>query len=271
MRLFSLFAAAALLPAVALAGGDHENHMQEVDPIEEGDLSVHFSDQHCQNEFAMVKAEFRNDSSDYLVVRKEAAVFEIAGDEMQPYDGKKKKPLIVKPRSSKKHTYKVKADDGLHVEGWTLQLTGIYTASESGDPLSAPEFQLPASVNTFDAGPYDCKLGLKQETKETVAQFSCKYNGDSIGFIDPAEMGIKIEGGQEFANVDRKASKKMLLPGDSHKFKGVWKIEYKTTDMQFAVMHIQWRDTFSESALEELDLGEVEFELDEEKTAEKND
>jgi hypothetical protein len=32
-----------------------------------------------------------------------------------------------------------------------------------------------------------------------------------------------------------------------------------------------WRDTFSESALEEVDLGSVDFELDEAKTAEKND
>ncbi|MCP4868222.1 MAG: hypothetical protein GY898_05840 [Proteobacteria bacterium] len=268
MRLF-VFAALTLLPTLAFAGGDHENHMQEV---EEGDFRIDFSDQHCQEEFVMVKASIRNDGSDYLIVRKEEAVFEVADKKVQPYDGEKKKPRIIKLRSKKNHTYKVKADSGYHVDEFTLQLGGYYTAAAEGEPLEAPDFQLPASRNDFKAGPFSCKLtGLKQETKETAASFSCTYNGESVGFIDSALLGVRIEGGQEFANDDRKASKKLMEPGSKHSFKAVFHIEYKITDMQFATMNIVWRDTFSESKLEEVDMGEVDFELDEAKTAEKND
>jgi len=267
-----LFVAALfLVPSLAQAG-DHENHMQEVDPIEEGDYRIDFSDVHCQEEFALAKAAIANNTSDYLIVRRESAVFDIAGKEVQPNDGKAKKPLIIKPRSTKKHTYKVKADGGYHVDEFSIQLDGFYSAAAVGEPIKAPDFTLPATNNNFDAGPFSCNLkGLKQETKETVAQFSCTYNGEAIGFIDPTQLGVRIESGQEFANVDRKAASKLLEPGDKHTFKAVFTIEYKIVDMQFATMFVVWRDTFSESALEEVDMGEVAFELDEAKTAEKND
>lgn len=269
---FVVLAALTLLPSLAVAGGDHENHFKDVDPIEEGDFRIDFSDQHCQEEFVMVKASIRNDGGDYLIVRKEEATFEVAGKKVQMYDGEKKKPLIIKPRSKKSHTYKVKADGGYHVDEFNLQLGGYYTASAQGEALEAPDFQLPASRNDFKAGPFSCKLtGLKQETKETAATFSCTYNGESIGFIDSTLLGVRIEGGQEFANDDRKAAKQLMEPGSKHSFKAVFHIEYKITDMQFATMHVVWRDTFSESALDEVDMGEVDFELDEAKTAEKND
>jgi len=63
----------------------------------------------------------------------------------------------------------------------------------------------------------------------------------------------------------------MLQPGDKHTFNAFFTVEPRFADMQFAQMVIQWGDTFSESTIEEVDMGTVDFEFDEEKTAEKNE
>lgn len=290
--LLALFALALVLPATASAKKkteeelaqealeEHKNHMQEVEPVEEGDIKVELHDVHDGWDFAMVRVRVENDGSDYVIFRKEEAVFHVAGQELQQYDGKEKKPVIIEPHGKAKHTWKVKGEEGeMPVEEFSIDLKGFYSASSDGTVVKADDFDLEAD-NKFSAGPFDCKMkGLKKETKETQATFDCTYEGKSIGFVDSAELRVNVipEAKKEdrtpktYANGARNTDKQMLQPGDKHSFKAFFTVEFRFADMQFAQMVIQWGDTFSESSIEEVDMGTVEFELDEDKTAEKNE
>lgn len=270
----------ALPSAVALAGKEpdpeeHENHMKQVDPLEVGDLHVDIEGVHCQEGFAFAKAVVRNDGSDYVLIREEEIVFDVGGRKVAMFDGEKRKPVIVEPHGKSTRTLKVKGDGGFHVESFDLDLSGFYLAPSVGQTQSAPDFQLPASKNNFDAGPFRCSLQkLKQETDQTIANFECSYEGDSVAFIDPTRLAVRYpskQGTEEtVANVDRKAARKMIQPGGKMLFNAVFEIPPRFADMQFTTMNIVWADTFTESPLTPIDLGTVGFELDEAKTAEQN-
>jgi hypothetical protein len=286
----ALFAFALIVPATASAkkkteeelareaAEEHKNHMQETDPVEEGDVEATLRDVHNGVDFAMVRVTVKNDGSDYVIFRKEEAVFHVAGQDLQQYDGKEKKPVIIEPRGKTKHTWKVKGEE-MHVDEFSIDLKGFYLASADGVTHAAPDFDLEAD-NKFDAGPFDCRLkGLKKETKETQAGFDCTYEGKSIGFIDPSALRVTVtpEAKKEdrtpktYANGARVAEPKMLQPGDKYSFKAFFTVEFRFADMQFSQMVIQWGDTFTESPIEEVDMGTVEFEIDEAKTREKNE
>ena len=63
----------------------------------------------------------------------------------------------------------------------------------------------------------------------------------------------------------------LLKPGDKARFAGYFHIEYRTTDMQHSVLQVVWRNTFTESKIEPLDVEEVEFEFDAALTREKTE
>ena len=211
--------------------------------------------------------------SESVGLLRRAAIRRVGGTTYQPYDGKEKKPVLIDPRKSKSVTLKVKnKDGGMHVDELVLRPKGFAKAASFGETVEAPEFDLPASVNDFQAGPFRCRLlGVSQETKETLAQFECRYTGKSVGWIDAASLGATIPSGQMYANDAKKLKRIMLKPGDTAKFPAAWHIEPRIADMQFTNMKIQWRATFQESALEEVEFEEVEYTLDEALTAEKND
>jgi len=263
-----------LLAPPALAGSDdedHENHYKDLDPVENDDFRLDISDAHSQADFVLFRAKLSNKTGNFLVLSKTDASFDVAGRKLQPGDGADKRPIIVEPHGKASHTFKVKGDGDMHVDALTVDLAGISRVAADASPVDAPDFQLPAARNDFRAGPFKCKLdGVKQETKQTVAKFTCAYEGKGVGFVDAPVLGARLQGGQEFANVNRKAERKLLLPGDEVKFDAVFEITAKIVDMQFATFHIVWRETFSESKLEALPAPRLAFELDPAKTAEKN-
>lgn len=257
---------------------DHKNHMQEIDPVEVGDVEAVLHDVHDGVDFAMVRVNVKNDGSDYVILRKEEAVFHIAGQDLQQYDGKEKKPIIIEPHGKAKHTWKVKGE-GLHVEEFSIDLDGFYLASAEGEAHEAKDFDLEAD-NNFEAGPFECRQKkLKKETKETAAAFECSYEGKSLGFVDSSALRVNVipeakktdRTPKTYANGDRGAGKKMLQPGEKITFKAFFTVEPRFADMQFAQMIIMWGDTFTESSIETIDMGTVEFEIDEARTAEKNE
>jgi len=250
----------------------HENHYEDIAPLELDDIRIAIFKQHSQMEFALFKAKFENETSDFLVIRKEAPVFIFDFGNHQPFDGDRKKPIIIKPEGKASHTYKVTGGADFHVAEFSVEMKGFMRAPLDGKPHQAPDFQLPAAANNFDAGPFACKLlGVKQETKETVAKFECKYKGKEIGFVDSSRLSFAIENGQKFANQDRKAGPRLMFPGDSIKFNAVAKIPAKVVDMQFATLQVVWGESFIESKLVPIEVPTLEFELDAAKTAEAND
>lgn len=272
-----------LLAFVLLAGSalakeqdpeKHENWFEAVDPLESNDIKITLRGVHAQMQFVQIKAKIENEGDQYVFVQKEKSAFVLPEGNELAHGGKESKPLLIAPGKSVSHTWKIKAGDGqnFHVDSFTFAPGGFQVASTQGDSFPAEDFQLPAAKNAFQAGDFHCKLdGVSQETKETKAVFSCTWKGDGAGFVDPSMLSVRIPSGDLFANVDRKAKKQMVEPGDTVKFNAVAKIPRKTVDMQFAKLFVVWNETFSSAPFQVVQFDAIDFELDPQKTAEAND
>lgn len=254
---------------------DHENHFETPDEVEVDDITISFSDQHAQMAFILVKGKIKNDADQFLFVEPRASQWIVDG-KAEDAENSKPKAVLIEPYKSKTVTWKIKGDidEGAdyHVEECQLALKGFATAPNEGQTIDGGQFQIPPSKNKFKAGPFDCNLdSLKNDTHFTKAVFSCKYKGEAVGFIDAGNAGWRIPSGQEFANEERKTVKKMMEPGDKHKFTVSSDIDSGIFDMEEdGTWHLIWNDTFSEAKKTEVKMPTVEFELDEEKTEEKN-
>jgi hypothetical protein len=278
MRLFAcLLSASLLLPLAAIAGDkeeDHENWMQQVDEVEVDDLAIRLSGAHAQETFVLVKMKATNNSDDYFLFQPSDSVFEGDFGSKQLNDGKPKKKKLVKPRGSVSQTFKVKGDGGMHVDGFTLNLDGFSRVPADGKALKADPFVFPVARNKFEAGPFKCSLtDSKLTTDVSSMKFQCTYKGEGIGWIDPPEMGIEMQDGGKYANSDKKAKRQLVEPGASAKFTAVFKLAHRKgdADIQFDKFLLHFFDTFSESMPTDIDAEEIEFELDEALTAEKNE
>lgn len=279
---FLALAAAVLLPTAAFAKKskevdpeDHENHFGDVDDVEVDDITIKFEDQHAQMEFILVKGAVKNDADRYVFVEPRESKWIIDG---KPEDAAASKPkqVVIEPYKKKTITWKIKGDidEGAdyHVKECGLQIEGFSTASAEGEPVKADDFQLPPSKNKFKAGDFDCKAdSVKNDTHLTKAAFTCTYKGEDVGFVDSSMAGWRIPSGQEFANEDRKAKKQMLTPGDKAKFTVTADIDSGIFDMEEdGVWHLIWNDTFSVSKKVPVKMPTVDFELDKDKTEDKN-
>ena len=112
---------------------------------------------------------------------------------------------------------------------------------------------------------------IKQETKETWARFEVKYDGDDYGIVDPSRISVRIEGGQQFANDNRKSKTILLEKGDKKTIGAIFHIPAKVVDMQFATLMVQWGEAMMETKAEPFEIDEsVIFEIDDALTTEKN-
>lgn len=252
----------------------HENHFKSISPPTSDVLSMALVSAHAQSAFVMIDAKITNTTGDRLLLFKknEASLVLPQGAMPVKSGGLFSGPMVIPPNDTRSHTFRVEADTGLHVDRVTLQPKGFYVGSNTGTPVKAPEFQLPASVNDFSTGPFTCKLNnVKQETKETAAAFACTYNGKGIGLVEPKKIGVREPGGKEFANAARKVPRDVLLPGDTSKFTVVFEVPASVADMQFATLQVLWRDALAESTLAPVPLADWAFELDTAKTAKANE
>ncbi len=252
----------------------HENHFKAVNTPTSDVVSFALVSAHAQAEFALVDTKITNTTSDRLILLKknEASLVLPQGAMPVKSGGLFGGPMVIPPNDTRSHTFKVEAESGLHVDTITLQPKGFYVGSNTGTPVKAPDFALPASVNDFTAGPFACKLNnVKQETKETAAVFACTYNGTGVGIVEPKRIGVREPGGKEFANAARKVPRDVLLPGDTAKFTLIFEIPANVADMQFATLQVLWRDALAESTIKPVALEPWTFEIDAAKTAAEND
>ncbi|MDP2312077.1 MAG: hypothetical protein Q8P41_04170 [Pseudomonadota bacterium] len=251
----------------------HENHFKSAGPPTGDVVSFALVNAHAQSEFVLIDTKITNTTGDQLLLLKknEAVLVLPQGPMPVKSGGLFGGPMLIPPNDTRSHTWKVDGESGFHVESVTLQPKGFYVGSNTGTPLRAPEFQLPASVNDFTTGPFSCKLNdVKQETKTTAAAFACTYNGKGVGIVEPKKIGVREPGGKEFANAARKVPRDVLLPGDVSKFTVVFEIPASVVDMQFATLQVLFRDALAESILTPVALADWKFELDAAKTAEVN-
>jgi hypothetical protein len=277
----ALVATSLLAASPASAGDDPRNYFALPDAIELDGVRIEFREVWAEEGYVKVKAKITNETADYIFFHKHEATFDGDFGTLQAHDGKKKKPVIIHPKKSKNHTWKIDGESGFLVKDFEMKMGGFYKVGSDGAVVEAGEFTLPASRNDFEAGPFRCKLAKQvyQATKETKAEFECSYNGEAIGWIDSKSLAMRLDQaseksksdseGKEFANDDKKLKKTMLKPGDKGSFAAVFHIEKRVSDMQFSTLQILWRNTFAESKIEPLDVEDVEFELDASLTAEK--
>jgi hypothetical protein len=215
------------------------------------------------------KLKITNLTGDYIIFKPEESKFIINGKEMAP----KEKWLIIKPNESDFRVINMKGAGYNEVKSYSFVVGGLYLASTKGTVVEAPNFDLPASKNEFEAGSFKTTMSnIYKESDRTEVKFKSAYNGSKIGFIQPAKVSVKMPDGKEYANAKSKADAIMLTKGQDDSFSLRWdRMEGgKTMDMQKVTMTIIWHDAYSESELKALNAEKIDMEFDQANTELKN-
>ena len=241
-------------------------YYKAINPVLTDDIKIEISDNLCQGDYCKFKMKITNNTKDYIVLKTEELEFALAHSTYNPGA----KNIVIDPYKSVSRTIKVDGDNRFQVDSLTLNLKGFYKVSVDGAVAKMENFILPATKNNFEAGNFKCKVNgeIVKVTKITEVPCVCSYSGTEVAIIDPSKVVIKIESGQEFATTNRGAkisianNDNIVFPGENKKVKAAFKIPGKITDMQFANMEIDWKDTFIESTLEPITLPKLDFIID---------
>ena len=218
--------------------------------------------------FAKFKFTIKNGSKDFVLYKRNESIFKVAGKEYKP---ESKKTVLVYPKKRKSKTVKVVGCEEFLVDNYKFIPKGMYSFKKEGTVVKAPDFHMPATKNSFEAGNFEVNMiASEQKTKITQIRFECTYTGDKIGVVIPSNAVLKPEGGREWANVKSRKKIKILQPGESTKFTIAYKIPGKVVDMQFAQMDVLWKKTFAEAELKPINFKEIELVIDKQKTKKKN-
>jgi hypothetical protein len=250
----------------------HEYHYA-VKTIDNDDVKVEFLDAQSQKEFTLAKLQIMNKTSDYIFFKGSESAFKYEFGELKPTGGGAFQGMnkVIAPNETNNKTLKVAGQgQNYHVKELTFIPNGFYKVSAEGTVQIAPDFKLPLATNDFTAGKFKCKVDkLDKQTDETKVTFKCVYTGKDVGIVDPSRMVVKIKSGQEFVN-DKKSEVELLSQNDDIKIVATFHVPGKIEDMQFANMDIVWKNTFSESKLQPINMEPVKFEFDAGKTDGKN-
>lgn len=207
------------------------------------------------------KLKITNLTGDYIIFKPEESKFIINGKETAP----KEKWLIIKPNESDFRVINLKGAGYNEIKSYSFVVGGLYIASTKGTVIEAPNFELPVAKNDFEAGDFKNTVSnVYKESDRAEVKFKSAYNGQKVGFIQPAKVSVKMPDGKEYANAKSKAGIIMLTKGQDDSFSLRWdKMEGgKAMDMQKVPMTIIWHDAFSESELKSLKAETVELEFD---------
>ncbi|HNC97282.1 MAG TPA: hypothetical protein PKY30_01920 [Myxococcota bacterium] len=277
-RLLALsLTAVALLNVAGRKPNDpkHENHYKSVQQPTVDGLELTLNGAESQVEFIKLNAKLTNRTSDRIfVLRKDQGEFVLpSGTEKAKAPTLFGGPLVIPPGESGTYTWAADGNKNIsyHVDSFSFHMGGLTSAPNKGAVATAPDFQLPPSVNTFTAGPFECNLtDHSQTTDDTFAFFECSYSGTGVGFIDQRRIGARSQSGKEYANTMKNASRDVILPGNKAKFKTHFEIPITDGDMQFVPFNVIFRDTFSEAPGSEVKVEPWTFEVDAALTAEQN-
>ena len=248
---------------------DYTYYYSDVDDaLETKEIVMEFTNGVSRVDMLKFKTKFTNNTSDFLLIDPSKFTVSTDGKEHHPKD----KVFLLDPNSKKSKTIDVKEGEGLRAELIGVTPEGFAIISTDGTPVKMTDFQLPASVNNMESGNFSVNLKqLKQETKETWARFEVKYDGDDYGIVDPSRISVMIEGGQQFANDNRKSKTILFEKGDKKTISAIFHIPAKVVDMQFATLMVQWGDAMMETKAEPFEIDEsVTFQVNEALTSEKN-
>ena len=197
------------------------------------------------------KLKIQNKTNDYIIYKAEESKFIINGTEVQP----KEKMLLIEPNETGSRVINIKGGYNA-VKNYSFVMDGLYKVSPSnGMVVSAPDFKLPASQNSFTAGGFNCTMhSLEKKTDKTSVKFVCVYNGDKMGFVYPSKVTVKMPDGNEYASTYTKTKALLFMKGEDDHFTLAWEKmkSGKDMDMQLVDMNIIWHEAFVEAVVRKI-------------------
>ncbi|HKC69535.1 MAG TPA: caspase family protein [Bacteroidia bacterium] len=203
------------------------------------------------------KLKIQNKTSDYIIYKAEESKFVINGTEVQP----KEKMLILEPNESGSRIINIKGAYNT-VKNYSFVLGGLYKVSPNGSSLTAPDFKLPVSQNSFNVGNFNCSMtDLEKATAKTEIKFKCVYNGDKMGFVYLSKAAVKMPDGNEYANTHTKNKPILFMAGDHERLTLVWEKmkSGRDMDMQLVDMTILWHNVFVEAPFQKIASATIEM------------
>jgi len=213
--------------------------------IETTDLTINIVDAISADDLTKFKIKVKNKTNDFIIYRINESKFIINEKEISPAE----KELIIEPNESDSRVINIKGESVKGDKNFSFRIDGLYRVSTTEKNVSAPDFKLPATQNSFKAGGFNCTmLKLKKETGVTDVLFSCAYNGEKIGIINLGKVAVRMPDGKDYACYSN-ARTILLMKSDQDDFSLVWKklSGEKSMDMQFAEMSILWKGVFVEA------------------------
>lgn len=245
----------------------HVNYFKIPDPIEKDEFKIEFKDIIAGQEVAKFRTKVTNNTDGYLIWNRKDGKMKLGDQEVQM---SRDKEVIIKPFDSQGKTVEGRGT-GLHAEVFFASLGKFEIVPREGTVHKAEDFDLPASKNSFETGPFSVNLvNLSKKTDLTAAKFEVTYKGSSYAILDPSKVAVRMSNGQEFANDARKEKMFLLERGEKKKFTLYFKVPAKVEDMQFANMQIVWNEAFVESKAKPVNVEGVEFKFDPGMTDGKN-
>lgn len=253
----------------------HQNIFKDI-KIETEEMIIELVDANAQIEFCKMKIKITNKTNDYIVYKPAESEFVFDFGTANPKGGMSLingKNELIEPKGSTSRVITVSGEKRYHVEEFIVNLKGFYRLPVNGKVFTAPDFQLPPSTNDFATGPFKVLMtNIDKKTQLTAVRFKVTYANDSkhYGLVNQGKVVCKIEDGREFAMSNTKDKVVVLGDGEDDKFNVYYEIPAKITDMQFATMHLVWKDSFIETEALPLKAEQVKMILDVGKTAAKN-
>ena len=240
-------------------------------PIDVTDYTLEVKNPVAQADHCKMALKIANTSNDFILYKSLETTFNYSFGTPHPDN----KPILVKPNDSKTRTLTVNGGDKFLQKTFTVEVGGVYKIPVDGTTTEVPNFQLPASTNSVTSGNF--KIELKKysaSTKEAKAEFEVTYLGNEVALVNPANLSVKAKRNKSeeevtYANDDKKGEAEILRKGEKVTVTAVFHIPGKIVDMQFAVMHILWNNTFVETSEVLLPVQTFTFEMDEALTTEK--
>lgn len=253
----------------------HENWYKKT-KFETDEMTVEIVDANAQSNVCKLKIKITNKTNDYILYKPEETEFVYDFGTYNPKGGLSLingKNELIEPKESNSRVLNVTGDTRFHVDKFTINFKGFYRISSKGTVHKAPDFQLPASTNDFETGPFKVLMtAVAKETKQTAIRFKVTYANDNkhYGLVSLGKAVMKIEDGREFAMANQKDKTVMLADGEDDKFNYYYEIPASIVDMQFANMQVVWKDTFRESEMVPMTAKTVEMNVDPGLTEGKN-
>lgn len=272
----SFFFALLLLNYCASAQKEKHKIFYNNAKIENNDLIVEIVDAVAEADYCKMKLKITNKTTDHIIYNPAETEFVYAFGIVYPkgalaiFNGKTE---YLGPKETDTRVIIAKGDKRFLTDSCIINLKGFHKIAAKGTIYKAPDFQLPPSTNDFTVGPFKVVLkDLDKKTKKTTARFEITYTNDAkhYGVITKGQPVLKIKDGREFAMSDSKDKVVLIKDGKDASLSMEYKIQVKTgVDMQFATMHVVWRDTFSESPSEMIQFNQLTLTIDSGKTEAK--